>query len=286
MSNRLGSPLIASPLLARLGHAAEIGELATSCLRLEIHTYPKPGLVSHIDQGAHADMDCALLEASADALRPFLQELAQAGGLGAGMDSLRQIGRAAERQMLTRTGGVNTHRGAIFGLGLLCAAAGWRSATGARASLGQIVAARWGKDIMAGPRAVQSHGAVAQRLYGAGGARAEAAAGFPSLYDVGLRALRQGRGLAPADEHAARVQCCMALIAKVDDTNLLHRGGAAGLAYARGAASFFLGQGGVGQRHWLRRAQALHRAFVARNLSPGGCADLLGMTLFIDALEA
>ena len=79
------------------------------------------------------------------------------------------------------------------------------------------------------------------------------------------------------------MQACFALIAHVEDTNLLHRGGVDGLRFAQGAARAFLDRGGVGQPDWLARAWAVHRAFVARRLSPGGSADLLAMSLFVEA---
>ena len=104
-------------------------------------------------------------------------------------------------------------------------------------------------------------------------------------YEVGWPALRQGRSLQPDDPDAPPVQACFALIAAVCDTNLLHRGGAHGMRYASEAASSFLSQGGVGAPDWCARAAAVHAAFVARRLSPGGCADLLAITLFVDALE-
>ncbi|MEE7456094.1 hypothetical protein MRSR164_04535 [Methylobacterium radiotolerans] len=116
-------------------------------------------------------------------------------------------------------------------------------------------------------------------------APAEAAAGFPSLYRVGLPALRRGRQARPGDAEAARVEACLALVAHVEDTNLLHRGGPAGFAFARAEAARFIAEGGVAQPDWRERAEALHRAFVARNLSPGGAADLLAMTLFVDGIE-
>jgi triphosphoribosyl-dephospho-CoA synthase len=108
--------------------------------------------------------------------------------------------------------------------------------------------------------------------------------GFPTLYALGLPALRAAEALRPDDPEAVRVQICLALIADVEDTNLLHRGGATGLAFAQGAARDFLAAGGIGHPGWHARAQALHAAFVARNLSPGGCADLLAMTLFLDGV--
>ena len=302
---------------------AAIAALAVDCLAREVDAWPKPGLVSRVDSGSHDDMDVGTFRRSAEALRPHLAALAETGRTGAGMARLRAVGIAAEADMLAATGGVNTHRGAIFGLGLLCAAAGvcepspqsgrrcpagrMRGTISLRrplirpdfvgppspatrekddAPLGAIVAARWGTAILAGPVPLRSHGTQARRLHGAGGARAEAAAGFPTLYRVGLPALRRGRRLAPGDAEAAAVHCCFALIAALEDTNLLHRGGSGGLAFARREASAFLDRGGVGAPGWRDDASRIHRAFVARHLSPGGSADLLAMTLFVDAWEA
>lgn len=264
--------------------AEQFGHLASRCLKLEVETHPKPGLVSHVDNGAHKDMDAELLCCSADTLRPFFCDLAVAGAEGAGMNRLRAIGVAAERAMLSATCGVNTHRGAIFGLGLLCAAAGYRDALGLRKTLGELVSQRWGEAILSGPISLRSHGVLASRRYRAGGARAEAADGFPSVYDIALPALHAARKLAPHDEEAIRIQTCMALIADVTDTNLLHRGGAEGLCFAQASASAFLAAGGIGSAGWRERAADIHRAFVARNLSPGGSADLLAMALFVDRL--
>ncbi len=181
---------------------------------------------------------------SAPALRPSRRTssaLAEAGARGCGMGRLRIIGLEAEAAMLAATAGVNTHRGAIFGLGLLCAAAGAR-ATGRlepALSLGAIVSRLWGDEhprwarAAAQPRQRRRVVALAPVAHAC-----EAARGFPSVYDVGLPALRRGARDAPDDAEAARVEACFALIAALEDTNLLHRGGLAGLRFAqrRGAA--------------------------------------------------
>lgn len=265
-----------------------IADLAVDCLRREVETWPKPGLVSHVDSGSHPDMDAGTFGRSANAIRPYLRDLVEAGAQGCEMRNLRAIGLEAEAAMLAATGGVNTHRGAIFGLGLLCAAAGARTNGQAdyATSLGAVVADLWGSDILDGPGLPYSHGEDARRRYGAGGARWEAAQGFPSIYEIGLPALRMGALMAPGDAEAARVQACFALIAALADTNLLHRGGPSGLRFAQRAARDFLDAGGVGRRGWRERASAVHRAFVARNLSPGGSADLLALSLFVEACEA
>ncbi|WP_321896024.1 triphosphoribosyl-dephospho-CoA synthase MdcB [Burkholderia cepacia] len=269
--------------------AERIAELAERSLVLEIETYPKPGLVSHVDTGSHTDMDAATFARSAAVLRPYFAELADAGARDADMAVLRKIGLRGEHAMLAATGGVNTHRGAIFGLGLLCAAAGRRATPGAvpgGTTLGAFVSRRWGVDILGGPRLPDSHGERASRRYGVGGARREAADGFTTVYAVGLPALRRARRDLPGDPEAARVDACFALIAALDDTNLLHRGGQDGLEFAQAIARAFVARGGVRARDWRLRAAAAHRAFVARRLSPGGAADLLAMSVFVDALEA
>ncbi|WMT74533.1 triphosphoribosyl-dephospho-CoA synthase MdcB [Bradyrhizobium sp. Ash2021] len=268
--------------------AEAISAIAVECLLRELATWPKPGLVSHVDSGSHSDMNFRTFQRSATAIKPYLHALAEAGAKGCGMGRLRIIGLEAEAAMFAATGGVNTHRGSIFGLGLLCAAAGAKAAGLADRTmpLGDVVVRLWGRDILDGPVLLHSHGDKARRHYGAGGARVEAAQGFLSVYEIGLPALQWGALIAPGDTEAARAQACFALIASLEDTNLLHRGGMPGLRYAQSAARVFLDDGGVGTRNWRERANIVHQSFIARRLSPGGSADLLAMTLFIQACEA
>ena len=266
--------------------AGRVADLARAALLDELATWPKPGLVSLVDTGSHRDMDAGTLTRSADAIHPFFADLARAGEQRAGMTELRAIGLAAEAAMMIATGGVNAHRGAIFTLGLICAAEGaLRYVPGPAELRLDTVRARWGEAILRGPGSTRSHGGAAALRFGVGGARREAATGFPTLRVVGLPALREGRRLRPADAEAARVHCFFALMSELDDTNLLHRGGRSGLVYAKEAASSFRAAGGVAAPSWRDEAARVHHAFVARDLSPGGSADLLAATLFLDALE-
>ena len=226
-----------------------IADQAVLALLHELAAWPKPGLVSHVDSGSHTDMDAAMMQASAESLRPFFAELARAGQDGADMDRLRTIGLRAEAAMLAVTGGVNTHRGAIFGLGLLCAAAGAVakiSADGAAVApvrLGEVVMRRWAAEIRRGPIPLFSHGAVALRRYGAGGARAEAAGGFRSVYEIGWPALRQGRSLQPDDPDAPPVQACFALVKGLDRTGVKCQRQIAALTYASRATAMAVDNG-------------------------------------------
>ena len=271
----------------RVATAQELAASAAGSLVLELETWPKPGLVSHVDTGSHDDMDAESFRRSAAAIEPFFTAMADNGARGCGMGRLRSIGLDAEAAMLRATSGVNTHRGAIFGLGLLCAAAGARASgrVDREMQLGAAVSRLWGEEIAMGPILLNSHGSWACRSYGVGGARMEAATGFPSVYEVGLPALRRSILASPGDPEAARVETCFSLIAAVEDTNLLHRGGTAGLQFARRASQRFLDEGGISRAGWRACAALIHDRFVARRLSPGGSADLLAMSLFVEANE-
>jgi len=265
-----------------------IGRCALSALREELELHPKPGLVSPGDRGAHPDMDAETFRRSLGALDGFFGEAARAGASGASFDVLRTLGMAGEQRMLAATGGVNTHRGAIFGLGLLAAAAGRLWAAGrplAGRALSVEVSARWGMALLQElTPSLESHGSAVARRHGAGGAREEAAAGFPHVFDVALPALdgslRRGSG-----RRAAAVQCLMELVAVLPDTNLLWRGGAEGLAFAQRSARRFLGAGGVHRPGWEGLAAEMHRDFTLRRLSPGGSADLLAAALLVHDLR-
>lgn len=278
---------MANPCLAYPVRAGDrVAELAHRALLDELEAWPKPGLVSPVDSGSHRDMDADTLRRSAGAIAPFFADLFAAGAEGVPLIGLRRIGLGAEEAMMAATGGVNAHKGAIFSLGLICAAAGHGSSKALSAeALAEHVGALYGHEIARRPVSPVTHGGRAALRYGVGGAAAEAAAGFPAVRVLGLPALRRGRKLAPGDPVAARIECLFALMAELDDTNLLHRGGSEGLRFARRSAQDFLDAGGVGAPDWRERAMNLHRAFMAARLSPGGAADLLAVTLFLDGLS-
>jgi triphosphoribosyl-dephospho-CoA synthase len=244
--------------------------------------------VSPLDSGSHDDMDMTTFMRSLFALRDYYRDIAAAGARGADFATLQALGIAAERRMLAATGGVNTHRGAVFGLGLLTAAAGWLRGTGKPLrgqALGGVVATLWGGDILAAsPRTPDSNGAQAIRRYGVRGARQEAAEGFPTLVKVALPTLARTFDILGCEERAM-VQTLFALMATLDDTNLLHRGGPEGLDFVQAEARRFLDRGGVFRSDWRTGAVAVHHACVARRLSPGGSADMLAAAWFVHSLR-
>ena len=282
------------PVAAPAGElfAARVGRLAIRSLYREVALDGKPGLVGPAGSGSHPDMDFTTFMRSLQALRGYFPAIAACGLQRPGFAPLQALGIAAEADMLAATAAVNTHRGAIFNLGLLCAALGVLQAAGEAISAPAacaIVRRHWGRDIFAGlsettAGAPLSHGLFVARRDGSGGARQEAASGFPAALNVGLPAYRATLA-ATGDGELAAMQALFTLIAELEDTNLLWRGGRAGLDYGRRAAADFLAAGGVLAADWRAHAEAIDRDFIARRLSPGGSADLLGITLFLAELD-
>jgi len=262
--------------LIRTGLREEIARLAVESLLCEVYATPKPGLVDQRDSGSHRDMDLFTFLSSTAALWPYFRRCAEIG-LDAGnpetaFGELRRAGLEAEKRMLRATGGVNTHKGAIFTLGLLCCAAGmaepeeWREP---EVLCG--LCARMTKDLtrkeLAGKNAFRTAGERIYREYGIAGARGQAEAGFPGAL-TGLAAIREGldRGLSLND---ALCRSLLRIMAETADTNLIHRGG-------------------MEAQKWVWEIlktdpdpETLCREFQIRNLSPGGAADLLAAACFL-----
>jgi len=270
---------------SRRHFSSRVARDALRSLYDELTTYPKPGLVSLVDSGSHADMDASTFVRSLFALRHYFRRIAVAGADGARFSELKRLGIEAESAMLDATGGVNTHRGAIFALGLLCAAAGRCHADGLAptpAALRAVLLIHWGGDLAAhaGDIGSESHGGRVARRYQAGGARQEAALGFPSVFELALPTL--GSTLAAGRSwRCARIDAIFTLMAEVGDTNVYYRGGLDGHRLVQQHARQFADRGGTARRDWFAAALACHQTFTARRLSPGGAADLLAAACFV-----
>ena len=281
----LGGPVRLGPA----GFDAALAAAAVAALSAEARLTPKPGLVDRANTGAHTDMDLALLLRSARTLGPWFARLARAAAQHArpGPDlraELAAIGRAAEAAMLVATGGVNTHRGAIWALGLLVAGAALRPGAPAAEIAATAGAIARFPDRAAPPGPGPSHGELAGAAYGVSGARGQAEAAFPHVIGVALPELLAARD-AGADPDTAALSALLGLLVTLDDTCVLHRGGRPGLrTVQRGAARVRLAGGPASPagRVLLHR---LDRRLSRRRLSPGGCADLLAAALLLDSLD-
>lgn len=291
----LGAQAILAPVARALPEpreqrrfCSETARIAVGCLHTELVLHPKPGLVSLLDNGSHADMNAVTFMRSMFALRHYFARICRAGIDDAPFAVLRQLGIEAEERMLRATGGINTHRGAIFSLGLLCAAIGRGRAQGIALDgdkLRAILLIRWGDELAAHtrPAGTASHGAVVAGLHAASGAREEGALGLPSVFEVGLPAMRRALA-AGRSMHQARIDALFALMAHMSDTNVFYRGGAAGAQTVKRQAAGFIEMGGTAHPDWRSHALECHRLFVSQKLSPGGAADLLAATCLVHAL--
>ena len=269
--------------------AQTIGALAQQSLFREASLTPKPGLVDRNNSGSHRDMDFSTFVRSAAALGPYFRDCARIGmetadrSFSAAFAILQKRGLRAEQEMFEATAGVNTHKGAIFSLGILCAAAGrlWLPEGFADEKALSQTAAGFGKNAsweMEGQP--QTAGVYLYKTFGIGGIRAEAALGFPSVFDLALPFYRNALHTG-ADETYAGVLTLLQLIAQVEDTNMLRRGGQTGAREGTALAASLLADGAQPS---MQEVAALDRLFQEKNLSPGGCADLLAATLFVQSL--
>lgn len=270
--------------------------LAWRAMLTEVNLSPKPGLVDRLNCGAHKDMALADFHRSALAIQGWLPRFIEYGACcaqlpaNAVLSGLRPLGMACEADMFRATAGVNTHKGSIFSLGLLCAAIG-RLHQRQQAITPEALCAT---------AATFCHGlterelrnnnqqlTAGQRLYqqlGLTGARGEAEAGYPLVVRHALphyrTLLATGR-----DPELALLDTLLLLIALNGDTNVASRGGAAGLRWIQQQAKTLLQNGGIRTSADLDSLHRFDQACIARNLSPGGSADLLIVTWFLAQLS-
>lgn len=249
-----------------------VADLAERALRLELDTTPKPGLVDRQDNGAHKDMDYALMSKSISALRPYLTRLALDSAKDIDPAKIKEIGIEAEKAMLKATGGVNTHKGALFCIGLSVAAASYLASTtgSVEAYSFKELVSRAASEI---PSARGTHGAEAKRSFKAVGALENARAAYPELFTDWLPYYRSLEG-DPFRCHKTLLH----IMTTLDDTNILHRRGAEGLAHAEAEAARLLedfSESGL---------SSLNKDFIRENISPGGSADMLSLTIFIESI--
>ncbi|MHA1092563.1 triphosphoribosyl-dephospho-CoA synthase CitG [Enterobacter ludwigii] len=256
-------------LLATNPQPCDVPGLAEEALWQELALTPKPGLVDKLNNGAHRDMDHALFARSIAAITPWFARFAELGHTHADKPAAEQIriirpmGIACEQAMYAATCGVNTHKGGIFALGLLCFAAGrvkHATAESLCSEVGHLCRGLVARELAA--RSGQATAGERQfQRYGLTGARGEAESGFATV----RAALAQWNGHALHD-------LLLRLMAMNQDSNLVSRGGMEGLRYVQGYARALLTRG------WDRDALIqMDNALIERNLSPGGSADLLSV---------
>lgn len=275
---------------AARGVAETLGQSVVEALLDEARLSPKPGLVDSRGAGAHHDLSLALMARSAVSLTSAFVAMAAVGRQAnaptvALREALGRLGRDAEATMMAATGGVNTHRGAIWALGLLVGAAAIEPGNTSAPQTAALAASIARHPDRGAPVHTGHKGERACLQFKVAGARGQAQAGFPQVLELGLPALRQSRARGDG-ETAARLNALLAIMSRLDDTCVLSRGGPGTLARLQRAAAAVLAAGGAATLPGRRALRQLDADALACNASPGGAADLLAATLFLDRLDA
>lgn len=256
-----------------------LAHLACDALQQELDTTPKPGLVDQHDNGAHTDMDHWLMQRSIHALRPYFVELAQVAQQGQLTHPvISRIGLEAERAMLATTDGVNTHRGALFSMGLAIVAASSSLSDYSEysdyskcltpSSLQSTIA----RLAQAFPDTQDTHGSRAVSQYQAKGALAIAREGYEPLFSDWLPFLRS---LKQQGDPYANHKTLLRIMSQLDDTNILYRCGPEVARRVKTDAADLL------SHFSIEDLETMNLHYNAENISPGGAADMLALTIFI-----
>lgn len=274
----------------------KIAELAKMALLEEVYTTPKPGLVDLMSNGAHKDMTIKTFLISTETITPYFEEMAR---IAITKDTspdmifkeIREVGIEAEHAMFRATGNINTHKGLIFSLGILSAAAGISinrhhtiSLHHIRSIEQEMVCDILLKEIdMIYVNGGTSHGEKNLLKYGSSGIRGEALAGYPSIINISLPAMSSGLWQGHS-WNAVKLQSLLSLMAKVEDSNVLARHNKQVLGYVQTCSHQFLNEGGAYGKNSITKLQRMDHDFTAKNISSGGCADLLAVTIFFQLI--
>lgn len=272
---------------------SHIARCAINGLTYEFNVTPKPGLVDRNNSGAHKDMDYNTFVASSIAVAPFLHEMANTGYYWRGnledlFLSLRSIGIEAEKAMFIATNQVNTHKGLIFSLGIVAAAAAYYYKSHGHFHQENILllCSEMTRSVLdaefkqINEKSPKTNGERLYVYHGIKGIRGEVQEGFPSIRSISLPALTR---LAKTHDNLndMLVQVLFHLMAEVEDTNVLSRCGFDALSSVKASAKEILAYGGVFSEEGPEKILSLDTLFIQKNISPGGCADLLAVTIMI-----
>lgn len=278
----------------------KIASLAIEAMLYEVSTTPKPGLVDRNNCGAHKDMDFFTFMTSIAALHSVFDDMTSAGvqarhsKITSMWPELRKIGITAEILMFSATNNVNTHKGEIFSLGLLCGCAGWQ--LGQNRSLDAESLMRLAAEMCQGlcekdflnirnkPEEELTKGERMYVKHGCTGIRGEAESGYSTVKNISLPLLRNFMAEnVPIND--ALVQTLLYLIAETTDTNIISRHNWETAEYARDYARKVIDKGGIFTEEGRKHLNIMDKDFIEQYISPGGCCDLLAVTYFLFALE-
>jgi triphosphoribosyl-dephospho-CoA synthase len=278
-----------------------VASLAQRAILYEVSTTPKPGLVDRSNSGAHKDMDFFAFMASSSVLYRGLYECTVEGILfdeaddTVLLDRLRAPGIKCEEAMFEATNGVNTHKGIIFSLGILCATVGKLYKKSGRQvfaaeeicdEVKKITGGLTAKDFNGIDKKINlTHGERLFKGYGLKGIRGEVESGFRTVQEQAIPVLREWYEEKQLSINDLFLQILLSIMMESEDTNVIIRGGIESLIYTKAISENFIKSGGMFQIDPIKKLEIMNEMFIEKNISPGGSADLLAVSIFLGLLE-
>ncbi|MED4224997.1 triphosphoribosyl-dephospho-CoA synthase CitG [Neobacillus cucumis] len=278
-----------------------ISQKALLSLLYEVSASPKPGLVDRFNQGAHKDMDFFTFMASSAALSNYFNDCVAKGLKYAGQNpqelfqALRSLGMDAEKSMFEATDNVNTHKGLVFSLGIICAAASCCMTENETKMVTTDTICKKVSFMTQGLCLREltymnkleglTYGEKLYQKYGLRGIRGEVESGFPTVRKYSLPELKKLKSMKTLHLNDILVQVLLHLMAVNEDTNIVARHDLETLEFVHHKAIKVLDLGGIMTPKGLQMTHEMDREFIDRNISPGGSADLLAVTVMFDLLS-
>lgn len=283
--------------------AFKISSFAVQAMIYEVSCFPSPGLVSCISTGAHKDMDFYTFVDSTSSLIKYLTLCVQTGLEGHSASAiflrLKELGMNAEEEMFEKTKGVNTHKGMVFLMGICCGAAGLAIKNKQEfyeieqiiRDMTQGIVARELYPLLKNKKYVIDGRKLGRRLsygeklfleYNMEGIRGEVEQGLPLIFHFALNFYKENKDL---DKNDRSVHMLIGLLQYCEDTNIVHRHSVAVLKEVNKRATQIMNVGGIRTKEGRKAIERLDQEFIDKNISPGGTADLLAITVFLSLVE-
>jgi triphosphoribosyl-dephospho-CoA synthase len=279
--------------------AEYIGHLAQKSVLYEVSASPKPGLVDRYNSGAHKDMDYFTFLRSSAAISEEFKAMASIGTLIKEnqlkdvLEMIRPIGIKAEEKMLQATSGVNTHKGIIFSIGIICAAAGFLMKKTGMYSVEAETLCDTVKEITNGlcerefsnidDKKQLSNGEKLYKRYGLKGIREEVESGFETVISKGLPVIREN--INERNVNDVLVHALLNIMTVSQDSNIVWRHNMHALNYVMDYSKMVLDNGGMFSDEGKKNIIDMDKTFIEKNISPGGSADLLAVTIMLSLIE-
>ncbi|MGL4741648.1 MAG: triphosphoribosyl-dephospho-CoA synthase CitG [Sarcina sp.] len=267
----------------------KLAEFASRAMMYEVSCYPSPGLVSPISNGSHKDMNYYTFLDSIAVLNKYMYDFALVGGKEYDLEDMflkiREIGIRAEADMFKATKGINTHKGMIFLMGITISVLAY----GIRyefdfEKIQELVKAMCKglsgelKLAKTKPEKERTHGEKLYIKYNFLGIRGEAEKGIPLAFETGLKAYEEAENL-KVNERI--LQTLITIMSKCEDSTILHRKDKDSLEFVQNISRSLLKQGGIYNEETIKKLYELNDIFIEKNISPGGSADILAITILL-----